>query len=138
MNEFWKSDTYQIVKAMQATGNRPGVIAQWKELVEAWAECSKSPDAESVRTWLPMWHVRPFYTAAELAPIFPALAVVLDLAPLGRLTAQKSPARLANELRMAQLPYIVIGEEIYFVVEQTHRWSKHPPTAEELREFFHA
>lgn len=141
MNEFWKSDTYQIVKAMKATGNRPGVIAQWKELVENWAEQSNSPDAASVRAWLPMWQVRPFYTAAELAPIFPTLAMVLGLSKgLGRLSPQKSPQRLENELRMASLPVRQLfgaGTALYFAVERLHYWGQ-APREEWLREIRNA
>jgi hypothetical protein len=119
VNDFWKSDTALIVKRMKASGNRPGVIALWKEMVEEWAWGTVGPDAEAVKAFLPLWQPRPFYTAAELAPIFPMLAVALGLR--ARPETQKAPARLANELRMARLPHFQRGEEIYFVVEQCHR-----------------
>jgi hypothetical protein len=119
MTPFWKSDTYRIVRAMKATGNRPGVILLWKEMIERWAEQATGPDAEAVRAFLPLWQPRPFYSAAELAPVFPVLAIALGLRE--RPEAQKSPARLANELRMAKLPHFERDGEIYFVVEQCHR-----------------
>ena len=79
MTDFWKGETYAIVKAMKATGNRPGVIAQWKAEMEAWAAMRpvNDPDAQAVRSWLPHWQCRPFYTAEELAPMWPALAIAV-------------------------------------------------------------
>jgi hypothetical protein len=118
MSDFWKSDTARIVHMMKATGNRPGVIAHWKRGMEIWAETG-GPDADAVKAWLPAWQARPYYTAAELAPIFPVLAVVLGLRD--RPEPQKGAARLANELRMARLPHFQRDGETYFVVEQCHR-----------------
>jgi hypothetical protein len=119
MNDFWKSDTAAIVNKMKASGNQPGIIALWKNSVERWAMRSTGPDAEAVKAWLPAWQVRPCYTAAELAPIFPVLSIALGLrfAP----PPAKGAARLANELRMAGLPHFQHDGEIYFVVEQCHR-----------------
>lgn len=136
MTEFWKSDTYLIVKAMKATGNQPGVVAQWKVEMELWASTAVGPDADAVKTWLPLWQVRPFYTATELAPIFPMLSIAFGYTH--RPVPQKSANRLANELKFAGLPYIMVGGTEYFVVEQIHRWSKCTPTPEELKEYFHA
>jgi hypothetical protein len=119
MSEFWKSDTAKIVKWMKARGNQPGLVALWKSDVEHWARHAGGTDAEAVKIWLPLWQVRPYYTAAELAPIFPVLAVALGLRE--KPAPQKSPARLANELRMAGLPHFQHDGEIYFVVEQCHR-----------------
>lgn len=121
--KFWQGPIYKTVKAMKATGNRPGVIAQWKAAVEAWAMQSSSPDAAAVKAWLPHWQPRPAYTAAELAPIFPALAVALGLsAVMGRLPPQYSPARLTNALRFAGLPSRMIGDTEFFIVERVHYW----------------
>jgi hypothetical protein len=119
MLSFWRTDTAVIVRMMQIRGNGPGIIALWKDMVEMWAMTHPGPDAEAVKAWLPAWQVRPYYTAAELAPIFPMLAVAFGLRD--RPEAQKSPARLANELRMAKLPHFERDGEIYFVVEQCHR-----------------
>lgn len=116
---FWKSDTARIVKTMKATGNAPGLIERWKDMVEAWALCNPGPDAEAVKAWLPAWQIRPYYTAAELAPIFPMLAVTLGLRK--KPEPQKGAARLENELRMAGLPHFVRGGQTCFVVEQCHR-----------------
>lgn len=116
---FWQSDTYKIVKAMKATGNRPGVIEHWRKLVEAWASNTTGPDVEAVKTWLPMWQSRPYYTAAELAPIFPLLPIALGWAM--RPSPKKSAARLAHELDYAGLPKFDRDGQIYYVVEQIHR-----------------
>lgn len=120
MTEFWKSDTYLIVKAMKATGNQPGVVAQWKSAVEAWTAKAVGSDIEAVKTWLPYWQVRPTYTAAELAPLFPMLSIALGFT--SRPTSQKSPNRLANELKFAGLPYREIDGKTYFIVERCHHW----------------
>jgi hypothetical protein len=133
VSDFWKSDTYLIVEAMKDTGNSKGVIARWKELVEDWAERSTSPDAAAVLAWLPHWQPRPFYTATELAPIFPALSVALRFAPvLGRTPPQKSPARLRHELEYARLPFVIFLGAQYFIVERCHYWSSPDRTEQEL------
>ena len=44
-----RGETYAIVQAMKATGNRPGVIAQWKEAVAQWAQMMRTdPNAAAV------------------------------------------------------------------------------------------
>lgn len=116
---FSKSDTYRIVRKMIESGNRPGVIELWKNMVAHWAQRNIGPDAEAVKAFLPLWQSRPYYTAAELAPIFPVLALALGLRE--KPEPAKPPARLANELRAAGLPHFMKGGELYFVVEQTHR-----------------
>lgn len=128
MNEFWNSDIYKIVKLMKSTGNRKGLIAQWRDMVDAWANSVNHPDAESVKSWLPSWQSREFYTAAELAPLFPALSVALGLSK--RLTAQKSPKRLENELKFAKLPWVDSYGEIFFIVEKCHQ-----DIAEKIKEY---
>ncbi len=112
-------ETYRIVRAMRATGNKPGLIERWKNSVAQWAMENSGPDAEAVKAFLPLWQNRPYYTAAELAPIFPMLALALGLRD--RPGPSKSPARLANELKMAGLPHFLRDGVLYFVVEQTHR-----------------
>lgn len=123
-NPFWNSPTYKIVQAMKATGNRPGIIRQWKEMVERWALLNPGPDADAVAAWLPNWQIRPFYSAAELAPIFPALALALRITR--RMEPMKSPARLAHELDYVGLPQIILCGEIYYIVERIHYWKKEP------------
>lgn len=133
MTDFWKSDTHLIVKAMKATGNQPGVVAAWKASAEEWAKQAAGPDAEAVRAWLPLWHVRPVYTAAELAPMWPMLSIALGFAH--RPPPIKSANRLANELKFAGLPVLqnsngtmvfqnpltnIVAE--YFIVERLHYW----------------
>jgi hypothetical protein len=139
---FWESETYAIIKAMKRSGNRPGVIAEWKDAVERWADLPENlgnKDAAAVRAWLPAWQPRPFYTAAELAPMWPALAIAVGATM--RLVHPKSAMRLANELDFGGLPrveltldYPVDGNELdvrnlphfrdYFIVERIHHWNR--------------
>jgi hypothetical protein len=121
VSDFWKSDTFRIVQAMKATGNQPGLIERWKALVTDWAHARPTePEGAAVLSWLPLWQPRPFYTAAELAPIFPALAVALRFAD--RLHFQRSAARLENDLKFAGLPWHVIDGRTFFAVERLHFW----------------
>jgi len=133
--DFWLSDTFQVIKLMKATGNRPGIILRWKALVQTWAlDNAGTAEAKAINAWLPYWQVRPFYTAAELAPIFPALAVTFGIAK--RPTPQRSPSRLENELHMGGLPMLhnrdsedlnfrnpKTGQlDHYWIVERLHHW----------------
>lgn len=120
MNAFWKSDTYRIVRKMRDSGNKPGVIALWKNMVAHWAERTPGADAEAVKAFLPLWQARQLYSGRELAPIFPVLAVALGLRE--RPDKPKGAARLANELRMAGLPHRSLAVETYFAVERCHFW----------------
>lgn len=135
-NKFWKGETYAIVKAMKATGNRPGVITEWKQSVERWALNSvNDPQAIAVRAWLPFWQVRPFYTAEELAPMWPALAIAVghtDRWPL----VLKSAKRLGHELDFANLPSRKVGRQKMYIVERIPFWSKALP--HEIEREFHA
>lgn len=131
MNALW-----EITEAMKATGNQPGIIARWKELVEGWAKSMPpAADKQAVLAWLPFWQARPLYSAIELAPIIPALAVALKLAP--RMTAPMGAARLENALRATRLPYREIQGKLYFAVERCHWWRKAPDSEWEV-EIFHA
>lgn len=115
----WNTPTYRVVAKMLRNGNQPGIVTQWKRMVEAWADKATGPDVAAVKAFLPLWQVRPFYTAAELAPIFPLLEAALGA--VDRPGKPKSPARLANELKFAKLPFFVRDGVEYFVVEQTHK-----------------
>lgn len=120
MSSFHASPNYRIVKAMKAAGNRPGILQRWIEMIMDWAK--KPPfdaDKAAVIAWLPFWQTRPYYTAEELAPLFPVLAVALRFSD--RPTELKSPGRLANELKMAGLPHFMRDGKLFFVVEQCHR-----------------
>ena len=122
-NPFWESPTYKIIQAMKATGNRPGVVARWKSFVEAWANRPENralPEAVAVRAWLPYWQVRPFYTAAELAPIWPALAVALGVVdrPFPAIPAK----RLEFMLDYGGLPRIDFARPQFFIIERIHYW----------------
>src|SRR6185369_6779881 len=119
MNDFWKGETYAIVKAMKATGNRPGVIAQWKAEMEDWAAMRpvNDPDAQAVRSWLPHWQCRPLYTADVLAPMWPALAIAVGFATRWP-SVLKSARRLEFELDYAGLPRFDTGYRQFFIVER--------------------
>ena len=144
-NKFWEGETYAIVKAMRGTGNQEGVIARWKKSVEQWAlSAVNDPNAVAARAWLPLWQVRPFYTAEELAPIWPALAIVVGGFPGAYSRVPRSAMRLAFELDYAGLPrlgnYPEFGEDLpreyrkYFIVERLHYWCR-APLAEIEKEF---
>jgi hypothetical protein len=129
-------ETYKILQAMKATGNRPGVVAQWKATVEAWAQNVKDPNAEAVKAWLPAWQVRPFYTADELAPIWPAISLAIGY----RLTwpsVLKSPKRLEHEMDFYGWPHVMVNDRKYYCVEQLHIWGK-ARTQEEIERAINA
>lgn len=131
--KFWNGPIYQVVRKMKASGNQPGIVHHWKAMVQAWADREESADAAAVRAMLPLWQERPFYTAAELAPIMPGLAAALCVAtPTGAFMPVMSPARLSNHLRMAGLPHHQIGNKLYFLVEHTHRMDEIIPMIEEF------
>lgn len=136
--EFWKGETWAIVKAMKSTGNQAGLIAGWKDSVRSWAENNpRDPNAAAVLSWLPAWQVRPFYAVDELAPLWPALAIAV-----GHTThwpnVPKSAKRIEFELDYAGLPRLrwVGPYERYFIVERIHHWSK--ATLEEVEREFDA
>lgn len=138
---FWQGETHAIVKAMKATGNRPGVIAEWKEKVAQWAQMHRTdPNAAAVNAWLPLWQPRPFYTAEELAPMWPALAIAV-----GHTThwppVPKSAKRLEFELDYAGLPNFRYLGLKYYIVERIHHWTEivaRGGTEEIKRELDHA
>lgn len=130
---FWGGPTYGVITAMKARGNQPGLIAQWIALAHQWALDHRGPEADAMRKWLPLFQARPFYNAAELAPMWPALVVALGL--LDRPPIY-SPGRLANELDFGGLPVLHRDDggvwfrnpldrskiERYYIVERIHHW----------------
>jgi hypothetical protein len=115
-------ETRHIIEMMKATGNRAGVIAQWKGAVADWAQKDRTnPDAASVNAWLPLWQPRPFYTAEELAPMWPALAIATGFTNRWPAVV-KSARRLENELDFCGLPRLGHGYQKYFIVERIHYW----------------
>lgn len=147
MNPFWSGPTYGLIQAMRATGNKPGVIAQWVGLAHQWALDHKGPEADAIKAWLPYFKPRPFYAADELAPMFPALIAALGLSER---PPQYSASRLANELDYGGLPVLKRDDDSiwfrnpldrtkiarYYIVERIHYWSKRKLTQEQLeREF---
>lgn len=144
--QFWKGETWAIVKVMKATGNLPGVIAEWKKAIEVWANTRPADkDAQAVRTWLPHWQVRPFYTVEELAPIWPALAIAVGYTSTWP-AVLKSAKRLEFELDYAGLPRLGSRLEFtdnlsalrrnYFIVERLHYWQQ--ASADEIEREFDA
>jgi hypothetical protein len=150
VNQFWQGDTYAIIKALKANGNRPGLIQQWKDAVEDWASLPENvanPDAKAVRAWLPLWRPRPFYTAAELSPIWPALAIAIGYTM--RVLPQKGARRLEHELDYGGLPRVHLSwnsvlsgsgpvrdipdARQFFIVERIHYWTDRPITMEEFQ-----
>lgn len=116
-------ESVHIIQAMKATGNRPGVIAQWKAGVEKWAQMARTdPNAAAVNAWLPLWQPRPFYTAEELAPMWPALAVATGFTNRWP-SVMKSAKRLEHELDFCGLPRLTYCRR-YFICERLHYWQR--------------
>lgn len=117
-------ETFHVIHMMKATGNRPGVIAQWKEIVADWAQKYRTdPNAAAANAWLPLWQPRPFYTAVELAPMWPALAIATGFT--NRWPAVlKSARRLENELDYHGLPRLPEPWREYFICERIHFWTR--------------
>lgn len=125
------SETYHIIEMMKATGNRPGIIARWKESVADWAQKYRTdPGAAAVNAWLPLWQPRPIYTAEELAPMWPALAIATGYTNRWPAVV-KSARRLEHELDFYRLPYVIIDGQKYYVVERLHFWKN--ASEEELK-----
>jgi hypothetical protein len=94
------------------------------------------PNAAAVNAWLPLWQPRPFYTADELAPLWPALGIVTGFTNKWP-TVLKSARRLEFELDFHGLPRLPAPCHDYFIVERIHFWRD--ATAEEIkREIPHA
>ncbi len=130
------AETLHIIGMMKATGNRPGVIAQWKESVAAWAQKFRTdPNAAAVNAWLPLWQPRAFYSAEELAPMWPALAIATGFT--NRWPAVlKSARRLEFELDFHKLPRLAQHPR-YFACEKIHYW-RDAPLDEIMREIENA
>lgn len=121
MTPHGRGETVHIIQMMKATGNQAGVIQRWKNAVGEWAEKTHgNPDAEAVKAWLPKWQARPFYTAEELAPIWPALAIATGFTAKWP-AVPKSARRLAHELDFYGLPRLAYFKQ-YFIVERIHYW----------------
>lgn len=124
--QFWKGETHAIVKAMFVKGHNKGIVVHWKNQVASWAKNNPTdPNAVAAKAWLPLWQVRPFYTADELAPLWPALAIAVghtDRWP----QILKSARRLEYELDFAGLPRLSQSENLrkYFIVERFDYWKK--------------
>ena len=138
--------TAKIVAQMRAQGNQPGLVRILKKDIAQWA--LKNPwhrHSETVSAWLPYLKPRKFYTAAELVPLFPILALTMGLQPI--LLPQKSSARLSNELKFANLPVLKNANgtqtfvhplqhrpplQEFFIVEEIHKWRERDLTQDEF------
>lgn len=132
-------DTRHIVEIIKATGRRQreqSIVALWKEIVAEWAaRTPNDPDAAAVKSWLPKWQSRPFYTAEELAPLWPALAIATGFTSRWPVVP-KSAKRLEYELDFCGLPRLARRPE-YFIVERLAYW-KNASEAEILQELENA
>lgn len=134
------SANYAVVRRMLETGNQPGIISQWFAGMRKWAEANQTPDAKALRLWLDMVKARPFYTAEELAGLWPALKLTLGFNDY--LAPRPSANRLQNELMFHRLPLLrnnntgqnyFPGVGTLFIVERIHYWKERGATPEELK-----
>jgi hypothetical protein len=124
-------ETRHIIAMMKATGNRPGIIAQWKEIVADWAQKYRTdPDAAAVNAWLPLWQPgrstppKNWRPCGRRSPSQPASRQLAGLVGI------KSARRLEHELDFCGLPRLGHGYEKYFIVERIHYWRQ--ATKEEI------
>lgn len=114
---------YRIVRAMLDRGNQPGLIREWFDGMKVWAAENKGQDAKALGLWLEYAKPRPFYTAEELAALWPAFNIALGMEK--RLMPPPSANRLANELEFHRLPLFRLnapGNPKYFIVERCGFW----------------
>lgn len=119
-----KSETPHIIQMMKATGNQPGIIQRWKDDLAQWASTRnpKDPDIAAILAFVPLWQVRPFYTAEELAPMWPALAIATGYT-MHWPAVLKSAKRLEHELDFFGLPRLSDFEyREFFICERLHHW----------------
>ena len=138
--------TAKIVAQMRAQGNQPGLVRILKMEIAKWAmQNPRHRHADAVSAWLPYLKARKFYTAAELVPLFPVLALTMGFQPI--LLPQKSSARLSNELKFANLPVLKNANgsqtflhplqhrpplQEFFICERIHYWREQELTQEEF------
>lgn len=133
-------ETAHIIEAMKAAGNS-SIIEHWKTMVAEWAQMHRTDaDAAAVNAWLPFWQSRPFYTAEELAPMWPALAIITGYTTKwpARQSLIKSPAQLEHELDYHGLPRLRVPWRKFFIVERLHYWKKDASHQDIAREMKHA
>ena len=79
MRNFKHSPLYKTLQVMNAQRG-DSLVTQWKREVQKWAENhDKTLDAQAVKSMMTLWQERPFYSAAELSPILPAMALTLGI-----------------------------------------------------------
>lgn len=129
----------RLVKMILDRGNKAGIITEWFAGMRRWAESNQSPDAKALGLWLDIVKARPFYTADELAGLWPALKLTLGLNDY--LAPKPSGNRLHNELTFLRLPLLrnqntgmnyFPGLGSFFIVERVHYWRERGVTPEEL------
>lgn len=140
-------DTYAIVQHILRRGNEPGLFAEWFAGMKSWADVNGGQDAAALRTWLGIAPPKPFYTADELAYLWPALKIALGLRK--SLELRPSAYRLANELEFHGLPLLKnangtmtfqrpgLDPAKFFIVEHVHRWKGRAITQQEFDDVYH-
>lgn len=113
------SETRHIIEAIKA---HPRLMEHWKASVGEWAQMHRTdPNAAAVNAWLPLWQVRELYCAEELAPLWPALAIVTGFTKHWP-NVPKNAARIENELRFCGVPCRYVNGRIYFAIERRGYW----------------
>jgi hypothetical protein len=122
VGSYWQGETWHIIRQMKRAGNHPGVIERWKASVATWAQMNRTdPNAAAVIAWLPLWRPRSFYTAEELAPMWPALAIATGYTNHWP-AVLKSPRRLERELDFHLLPRLPEPWRQFFICERINHW----------------
>lgn len=139
---FWNSPVYAVIKGMKAGGNMPGMVARWIAAADQWSsEHAPLKEAKVIRDMLPYWRARPFYTASELAPMFPALMKVFGIADyqpvmsgarLGYLLDQGGLPKLRNANGTTFFHNAMGILQEFYIVEQIHKWSPEALSQEEF------
>lgn len=122
-------------------------ILQWIAAAAAWAaQAELSPNADvasRARVFtqhLPKFHIRPFYTAAEICMLFPLLQAQAG----GKVRGELSPGEVSRALREAGIPYLKSADrpdgflvrgrlQQFLVISDFERWSQ-PLTQAEFEE----
>ena len=142
------SPAYQIVRRMIERGNKPGLIRELLEMSLRWSEANGGQDADALRGWLPMVNTaKPFYTAAELAALWPALKFAMGFDK--RLMPAPSANLLANTLKHNRLPLVRHADQVgdwfywngrkteFFICERIGYWRDRALSQKEIEEILH-
>lgn len=127
-------ETRHIIEAIKA---HPRLVEHWKASVAQWAQMNRTdPNAQAVNAWLPLWQTRELYSAEELAPLWPALAIASGFTKHWP-NVPKGAALIENELRFCGVPCRYVNGRIYFAIERRGYW-RHAETSKWEKEIGHA